>query len=294
MTAALPDWTNSIHGAEPESAIAIKSIVLPLDGSEHSRTAIPVARRLADLYGATLHVTYVGKGRFDRRDAATQLGFTAETSQIVFEQSSGNPAELVTRLIRELQDSVIVISTDVRPQQRNRFDPLTESIFATKPQRAVVLTDLANTPWRLRKILLAHDGTPISHPATGPAADLALRADADVITVHVAARGEERPDAPGSIAAPFYVDQPQHEWPAWAQEFMNRVIAGGAPASDVQFKMAVTGGQAGSELAKEARQRDVDIVVMAWHGHWHEHQDCATRVVIRNAGCPVMLVYSAS
>jgi hypothetical protein len=33
---------------------------------------------------------------------------------------------------------------------------------------------------------------------------------------------------------------------------------------------------------------------MAWHGHWAEHEDCATRVVIRNAGCPVMLVYSGS
>ncbi len=147
-------------------------------------------------------------------------------------------------------------------------------------------------PWSLRLILLAHDGTPVSHPATCPAADVAQRTGAQIIALHVAARGEDRPGAPGSIAAPLYVDQPQHEWPVWAEEFMNRVVAGGTPPSGVHFKLAVTGGQAGSELAQVARERNVDLVVMAWHGNW-EHKDCATRVVVRNAGCPVMLVYSS-
>jgi nucleotide-binding universal stress UspA family protein len=115
-----------------------------------------------------------------------------------------------------------------------------------------------------------------------------------VIALHVAARGEERPEARGSIAAPLYVDQPQHEWPAWAEEFMSRVVATGAVASGAHFKLRVTGGQAGSELAEVAHQGQVDLVIMAWHGHWAEHEDCATRVVVRNAGCPVMLVYSGS
>jgi nucleotide-binding universal stress UspA family protein len=61
----------------------------------------------------------------------------------------------------------------------------------------------------------------------------------------------------------------------------------------VHFKLRVTGGQAGSELADAAREHNVDLVIMAWHGHWAEHEDCATRVVVRNAGCPVMLLYSA-
>jgi nucleotide-binding universal stress UspA family protein len=73
---------------------------------------------------------------------------------------------------------------------------------------------------------------------------------------------------------------------------MNRVVASGALGSGTHFKLKVTGGQAGSELAEFARQYDVDLVMMAWHGHWTEHEDCATRVVIRNAGCPVMLLSS--
>jgi nucleotide-binding universal stress UspA family protein len=110
--------------------------------------------------------------------------------------------------------------------------------------------------------------------------------------VHVAARGQDRPDAPGSIAAPLYIDQPQHEWPGWAEEFMNRIAASGALDAGAKFKLKVIAGQAGSELAGAARGQNIDLVTMAWHGHWADHEYCATRVVVRNAGCPVMLVRS--
>jgi nucleotide-binding universal stress UspA family protein len=73
---------------------------------------------------------------------------------------------------------------------------------------------------------------------------------------------------------------------------MNRLLAAGAPPSNIHFKLAVTSGQPGSEVADVAREREMDLVVMAWHGHW-EPTNSATRVVIRNSVCPVMLIYSA-
>ena len=73
---------------------------------------------------------------------------------------------------------------------------------------------------------------------------------------------------------------------------MNRLLAAGMPPPNVHFKLAVTGGQPGSEVAQVAREREIDLVVMAWHGHW-ERESSATRVVVRGCGCPVMLVYSA-
>lgn len=299
MTAALPDWKSSIHSEQTHTATSVKSIVLPLDGSKQGRVAFPVAQKLAQLYGATLHVIYSGKGQFELSNAPSQLGLDDEEAKgIIFElgRSGGGLVEDVMRLMHELPHALLVVSTAVGPQaQTNRFGCLTESVFAEKPAWAVVVNpEYTAKAWNLRHILLAHDGTPISRPAVAPVADLAQRAGADVIALHVAAHGEERPDARGSIAAPLYVDQPQHEWPAWAEEFMNRVVASGAVGSGIHFRLRVTGGQAGSELAHVARKRNMDLVVMAWHGHWTEHKNCATRVVVRNAGCPVMLVYSGS
>jgi nucleotide-binding universal stress UspA family protein len=296
MTAALPDWKSAIQAGQIDAETAFKSIVLPLDGSEQSRVALPVAQKLADLFGATMHVANVEKTSAALKEQPAELGLSSkETRGSVFEASSTDPAATITRLTQELPEALLVMSTAMGPQQRPlRFGSLTEKVFTAKPQRAVLVNPVrGNQPWELHRILLAHDGTPISTPAVGPAADLARRAAAEVVALHVAARGEDRPEARGSIAAPFYVDQPQHEWPAWAEEFMNRVVAGGAVGSGVHFKLRVTGGQAGSELADAAREHNVDLVIMAWHGHWAEHEDCATRVVVRNAGCPVMLLYSA-
>src|SRR6266536_1498952 len=105
MTAALPDWNASIrpaqHGRKP-----IESIVLPLDGTEDSSPAMPVARRLAQLYSAALHVAYVGEGKLDLKDAANRLGFNAEDARgIVFEQVSGDPVQAMTRLASELPEA---------------------------------------------------------------------------------------------------------------------------------------------------------------------------------------------
>jgi nucleotide-binding universal stress UspA family protein len=295
MTAAIPDWKGAIESRSNRADEPIQSIVLPLDDTDQSETALPVASKLRELYQAVLHVAYVGESTVHQRQKSGSFNLTEEDMRgAVWEQSSGDSAEFVVRLTRELRKPLLVLSTELGTHRRkNRFGSIAESIFALKPQRAVLLTpDRGRRPWDLRRILLAHDGTPISQPAIGPAADLAQYSGAEVIALHVAARGEQRPEARGSLAAPLYVDQPQYEWPGWEEEFMKRVVAGGALRPGVHFKLKVTAGQAGSELAGVAREQSVDLVVMAWHGHWH-HEDCATRVVVRNAGCPVMLLYSA-
>jgi nucleotide-binding universal stress UspA family protein len=295
MMAALPEWNGAVEQVQRKSTL-VRSIVLVLDGTERTRPAIPVAEALTRLYGATIHVAYVGEEQLNAQETARRLGIEPEPSHVtILPQSRGNAVELIMTLARDLPDALTVISTDLGQRaEKDRFGSLTEAIFSARPRRAVVVSAYrGEKPWNLRHILLAHDGTPASHVATCPAADLAQRAGAEVIALHVAARGEQRPEEPGSISAPLYVDQPQHEWPTWAHEFMNRILAAGTPPSSVHFKLTLTGGQTGSEVAQVARDRGVDLVVMAWHGHW-DHESSATRVVIRSSGCPVLLVYSAA
>jgi nucleotide-binding universal stress UspA family protein len=294
MTAAWPDWNTGLRLEETPGPTRTRNILLTVDENEKSRVAIPVGRRLAELYGAVVHVSYVGERRIEPKEMPSALGFTPEESRTFVFEPAQQSRDRLARPTRELTDVLLVLSTALGlKEQSNRFGSITESVFATRPQRAVLVNpERGEKPWNLRRILLAHDGTPVSNPATQFAADLAQRAKAEVIAVHVAARGQDRPDAPGSIAAPLYIDQPQHEWPGWAEEFMNRIAASGALDAGAKFKLKVIAGQAGSELAGAARGQNIDLVIMAWHGHWTDHEYCATRVVVRNAGCPVMLVCS--
>lgn len=293
MMAALPEWTGNVHAADRDFP-PVRNIVLALDGTERTRGTIPVAKTLCALYHANFHIVFAGQQRLSAQEAMNRLGPSEESvlsTHII--QGGSNPVDLIARLTRELPGALTVICSELgEPMGKDRFGVVTEALFSHRPERTVIVNPDRDQPaWQLRHILLAHDGTPASHAATNPAIDLALRSRAEIIALHVAARGQERPEEAGSMSAPIYADQPQHEWPAWAQEFMNRVLASGAPASSIRFKLAVTGGQAGSEVAQVARDRDVDLVVMAWHGHW-DHENCATRVVVRNSRCPVWLAYA--
>jgi len=286
--------TKQGYAAKPvqQPASTVKTILFPVDDIAHSRFAVSVACGLSQLYRAALHVTNVGQRTLDSRELISCLGSGAhDLRHFIFDRATGDPGEYMTRLSRELPDSLFVMSTDIgRTTRANRFGSITESILATRPERIVLLAPNHNeTAWSMRRILLAHDGTPACLVATSVAAELAQRKGIEVIALHVASRGKDLPGAPGTMHAPFYVDQPQHEWPSWTGEFMSRLTAAGTPAEAIHFRLTVRAGQPGSEVAKFARECAADLVVMAWHGHW-EKQQTAARVVVRTAGCPVLLV----
>ena len=56
-------------------------------------------------------------------------------------------------------------------------------------------------PWALRQLVLPHDGTPTSAAAIAPTADLASRAGAELVVLHVATPGAERPTEPGTLVS---------------------------------------------------------------------------------------------
>jgi len=289
----MSQWHGSQQPIGPKPK-TIKNVVLPLDGSQSSRLAVPIARTLSKLYGATLHVVTVGQEVLHTKEALSHLGLTSEEMQgAVLDACSGDPAEAIVGAAQQLPSPLLVMCTHTGVERSSDdFGAVAESVLRVAPERIVLLApERGDRAWVIRRVLLAHDGTASSDCATAPAAEIAQSARAEVIALHVAARKAPHPE-PGSLPAPRYIDQPQHEWPAWAGEFMDRMLAMGAPCSSVQFKLLVTGGQPGSEVAQLARERDVDLVVMAWRGKWRsEHH--ATRVVTRTSGCPVLLVYSA-
>ncbi|HVO59310.1 MAG TPA: universal stress protein [Terriglobales bacterium] len=292
MAAALPESHDTLQKSVEQQS-SVRNIVLPLDGSTASRRALPIGRYLAQLYRAPLHVLYAAEHRFSPREVIEHLGLTdADLRGAIVDQDREDAAQAILTCSHGLDRAVIVMCTNTGHHiGPDCFGSVTEAVLAGTPDRIVLVAERDEQPWEIHRVLLAHDGTPSSDLATAPAAELAQRAGATVIAIHVAARGEQYSDEPGSMPAPRYIDQPQHEWPSWANQFMNRMLALGAPPSSVSFKLVVTGGQAGSEVAQVSRERQADLVVMAWHGRWDAPQS-ATKVVIRSAGCPVLLVYS--
>jgi nucleotide-binding universal stress UspA family protein len=295
MTAALSKWSGAVNLPQPSPTVA--NIVLPLDGSAVSRAAVPVARGLAQLYKAVSHLLYVGEAPPDPKNMLSLLGVTREDMPgAVVDTYEGDAAEGIAGTARQLPESLIVMCTHTGAHgDLDHFGSVAEAVLASSPERIVLLApDRGDKPWCIQRVLLAHDGTRVCDAAAASAAELSLLGGAEVIALHVAARKAASPEGPGNHPAPRYIDQPQHEWPAWTGEFTDRMLALGRPPSSVHFNLVVAGGQPGSEIANLARERQADIVVMAWHGQWEHARHIATRVVLRAAGCPVLLVRAKS
>lgn len=272
---------------------SVSNIILPLDGRELSRVAIPVAQGLAELYRATLHVVYAGEPAIAPDLRLARLGAQwEEIPGAVIDQSREAAPELIGRSAEELPQALIAMCTHTGPSPKpDCFGTVTETVLASNPGRIVLVApDRYKRPFKISRVVLAHDGKPSCDVAAAPAAEIALRAGAELFVLHVAAPRTGHPKEPGSVPAPQYIDQPHHEWPSWADEFMSRLLALGAPASSIRFKLAVTGGQPGSEVAQFSRRQDIDLVVMGNSGDWAACKNTAKRVVIQTCGCPVLLV----
>ena len=59
----------------------------------------------------------------------------------------------------------------------------------------------------------------------------------------------EPPAESGTFVVPRYLDQPQHEWPAWSREFLERVRGLGYPANIEKMRLVLAQGEASTTLA---------------------------------------------
>lgn len=269
------------------------TVVVPIDGSVHALVALPVARGLAEVLGATLHVVHVAERILPPRELLPRLGVTPEQLRgSVIHQATGRPAEGIILLARELNSVLIVMCTHTGVEEPvGELGPIALEVVGYAPCPVVLVRpERGLRSWALRRILLPHDGTPTTAAAIGPAADLAHRANAELLVLHVAAPGAPRPAEPGTFAAPRYLDQPQHEWPAWTREFLARMMSLGHPPEAVKMRLFLASGDPGAEIVRFAEARNADLIVLGWRGHLEAERAATIKAVVRDTPCPVMIL----
>jgi nucleotide-binding universal stress UspA family protein len=137
-------------------------------------------------------------------------------------------------------------------------------------------------------ILVPHDGTPSTSAALRPAAELAKRGRAELLVLHVADT-RAAPAELGSLTTPRYVDQPQHEWPAWSSEFVKR-LASACPLGDLHVRLLLAHGNTAAEILRLSEKQSTDLIVLAWRGIWEAPRAATLKDILREALCPVMVV----
>lgn len=268
-------------------------VLVPLDGSLHALAALPVARAMAELEGATLHLAHVGEPRLPPGELLQRLGLTRDDLWgAVISQVTGPPAEGILRLARELRSCLIAMCTHTGMEKPyGELGSVAEGVLRHAPCPLVLVQpERGLRPWALREVLLPHDGTPATAAAIHPALDLVDRAGARLTVLHVATLGARTAVEAGALGVPRYVDQPQHEWPAWAQEFLDRVRGLGHAPEGIPIRLLVAPGAPGEQIVRCARERGSDLIVLAWHGSLAPARAATLKRVIRDAPCPALVL----
>lgn len=281
------------HAAPSPPPQQAPMIFVPLDGSVHAQAALSVARALAQLVDATLYLVHIGESTLPPRELLRKLGLAADDVRgAVVEQAGGDAAASIVRLARAPTCAYIVMCPYTGQQEPvDELGGVARDVLHMASCPIVLVPPAQDQrPWRLRHILLPHDGTPTTTAALGPALELARRADAELLVLHVAGAQAVPPAEPGTITPPQYEDQAQHEWPTWAHEFLQRACCVNPPEEMPRLRLALAVGDPRAEIIRSARDYRADLVVLGWHGDLESNQPLVAKAVIREIPGPLLML----
>jgi nucleotide-binding universal stress UspA family protein len=302
-------------------------VLVALDGSFAAATALPIATAVARQLGADCQALHIiadaGPGTSLRQSFAQGLErFTgvrlwpdvieptvrlwqvfATPANAIMEAfwhigvrlDAGDPVAGILRASADPTVVLVVLTTHGRIVEEGRsLGRVAEQVIAQATRPILLIRPEAASPKYdrpLRRLLLPLDGTPTTAALLNPACELASQLGAAIDLLYVAGPGQELPDEPGSIAAPRYVDQPQHEWPHWANEVISRFGAASAKCSpDVPIRTFLVQGDIGEEIAHFAAEHHSDAVVLARRSHLEPGRAGVLRAVLDMTPCPVLLI----
>src|SRR6516165_9576930 len=243
-------------------------ILVPLDGTKQALAALPVAIVLGEIEQAALHILHVGEREQADEESRSRIARETELLDgLAINTRVGMPAVEILQAAAEIKPRAIVMCKHSATEGKKMLGRTAMKVLhnalcpvvLVPPERGV-------RAWHLHHVMVPHDGTPSTSAALPPAAELAERGGAELLLVHVS-DVRAGPTEPGSLTTPRYVDQPQHEWPAWAGEFVNR-LACGCPLGHLHVRVFLASGNTASEVLRVSKKQSTDLIILAWRGLW--------------------------
>jgi nucleotide-binding universal stress UspA family protein len=269
------------------------TVVVPIDTTPRSAAVLPVAKTVIQLAEATpcivqteLPITPIPELKRKFPLLSTLL------KHAIIAPLQGNPVEGIVRAAEKWNSVCIVMAMrEGKKMTDTGLDSVAEGVLREMPCPVVLVPpERAPTPWQIHRVVLPQDGTPGTARAVAPAITLAGRTGASLLVLHVTGGHAALPCEPGTLTAPRYVDQPQHEWPAWAQEFLERIRSLSGEPVKGGIRMFMARGEPGPEIVRFTHSRGADLIVLSWHGELAPRCALTLRYVLQYASCPVLVL----
>jgi len=298
----------------------LRSILVPLDGSPFAERALPVASRLAQASGATLHLVMAhdptqGIGPFaefgppsvllmeelERREetylarTAARLR-TAAHLRVKVHHDDGIAGKVIARAARAMNAGLLVMSTHGRGAVGRLGLGSVADYVVRHLETAILLVPAEDPPYRGlagRRVLVPLDLSPESGAVLGPLEELGrLKKGTRVTLLHVV----EPVYALALPTMPYPISQDsallELRW-AQARQQLIRVKAAGRRRGLTISTRLVAGARAAATILDVLHKGRFDLVAMTTHGYGGLRRmllGSVTNKVIRHARKPVLVI----
>lgn len=248
----------------------MKKVLAALDNSPAGKSVVAGALAFAALLEAEVETVHV------QVDGSRTARNTAGSARVPFHTLTG---PVVERLVEEGEaKDVIVLAVGARGSHAARR-PLggTAAAVATALAKPVLIVppDADPSP-AFGRVLVPIEGTLSTSLAPRAIFELATGAEIDVLALHVH----------DLDSIPAFTDQPQHEQPAWAREFLLRYCPWGL--GTVQLETRV--GRIGELVPLVAEERECDLIAIGWSRELAPGRALVVRETLERSHLPVLLV----
>lgn len=272
-----------------EPDLGIGPVLVALGGPRLARSALQVARTFCTLFDKTILLTHVSDVSLAPSAVPERVGISSESlAGMALIPAMGDPGHEIVHLGAERGCGLIVLGL-ARPE-REGLGPVEEAVMRDATCPVLLVPPTLREDWgEGGTLLLPLDGTPSTAAVVPLATTIAERMAAKLELLHIA--GSPPPHEQGTLAVPMFMDQPQHEWDLWRQEFLSRFCEchwGGEPP--VETHLSVRVGDPANAILLEAMEHQPDLIVLGWHGTFAEFHAATLRRILAGSGWPVLAV----
>lgn len=248
----------------------MRKIIAALDNSLAAKPVLTTALALADLFGGEVTPVQV------RLDGARVARSIADSAGLTLQTLRGPIVEQLLDQARPEEVVAFVLGTHGTLGDRRPLGNTAVAIATSLQKPVVVVPPDTRTSGGLHRALIPIESGLSASLTPRAIVELAQGTELEVVVLHV--------HEPSSL--PAFTDQPQHEHPAWAREFVRRYCPWGIGA----VRLEVRTGSADELVPLVAEQEHVDIIALGWAQELAEGRAPIVRAALARAKVPVMLV----
>jgi nucleotide-binding universal stress UspA family protein len=279
-------------------------IVVPLDGTAESNTALPVARTFARATAGAISLVRVRTGGETSEDIRAQLTrvadeLTSATLQVRTVVRDGDPADEILAEVRAQDADLIVMRTHGRSGLGRMVLGSVAQRLLTEAQVPVVLVRPGGRRLdRVRSVLVPVDGSPGGAIALGAALGLAQSTGAALRLLQVTVPIASYVYAGAAWHSGAYIDAAwDEEALAAATTYVNGLCARLTARLPAISGEAVIATSVADAIVDRAREQGCDLIVMSSHaltGVARAILGSVADAVVRKADCPVLVIHTAA